>query len=73
MSSGINSRLCAYCARSTGIDTPSQKMYDGEVRKVDMWLIMEEVRAHQLVMAWGMVFYMVVSKVGAKYLSGPGG
>ena len=30
-----------------------------------MWLVVEEVRAHQLVMSWRMVFGVVVSKVGA--------
>ena len=29
-----------------------------------MWLVVEEVRAHHLVMAWGMVFGVVVPKVG---------
>ena len=48
-----------------GIYTPSQNMHDDEVRKVDMWLVVEEVRAHQLVMSWRMVFGVVVSKVGA--------
>ena len=48
-----------------GIDTSLQKMHDYEVRKVDMWLVVEEVRAHQSVMSWQMVFDVVVSKVGA--------
>ena len=30
-----------------------------------MWIFMEEVRAHQSVMAWGMVFGVVVPEVGA--------
>ena len=38
--------------------------YD-EVSKLDMWLVVEELRAHQAMMAWGMVFGVVVSKVGA--------
>ena len=65
MSSGINSRFCAYCAHFTGIDTPSQKMHEDEVSKLDMWLVVEELRAHQAVMAWGMVFGVVVPEVGA--------
>ena len=40
-------------------------MHDDEVSKVDMWLAVEGVRAHQLVMDWGMVFGVVVRKVGA--------
>ena len=65
MYSGIIDRLCAYCAYSTGIDTTSQKMLDDEVRNFDMWLVVEEVMVHQLVMAWVMVFSVVVSEVGA--------
>ena len=65
VSSGINALFCAYCTHFTGIDTPLQKMYDNEVSKLDMWLVMEELRAHQAVMAWGMVFGAVVPKVGA--------
>ena len=65
MSYGINARFCAYCAQYTGIDTPSQKMHDGKVHKVDMWLVVDEVRAHQYVVDWGMVFGVVVSEVGA--------
>ena len=30
-----------------------------------MWLIVEEVRVHQSVMAWGMIFCVVVPDVGA--------
>ena len=30
-----------------------------------MWLVVEELRSHQAVMAWGMVFGVVVPKVGA--------
>ena len=40
-------------------------MHDNEVSKLVMWLIAEELRAHQAMMAWGMVFGVVVSKVGA--------
>ena len=50
VSSGVNSRFYEYCAHFTGIDTPSQKMHDNEVRKLDMWLVMEELRAHWAVM-----------------------
>ena len=38
-----------------------QKIHDNEVCKVDMWLFVEEVRAHQLVMVFG----VVVAKAGA--------
>ena len=48
-----------------GIDTLLQKIYNYEVYKVDMWLVLEEAEAHQSVMAWGMVFGVIVSKVGA--------
>ena len=65
MSSGSNARFCAYCAHSTRIDTPLQKMHDNKVSKVYMYLFVEEVRAHQSVMAWVMVFGVVVPKVGA--------
>ena len=56
-----------FCARShfPGINTPSQKMHDNEVSKLDMWIVVEELRLHQGMMAWGMVFGVVVSKVGA--------
>ena len=40
-------------------------MHDDEFSKVDMWLVVEKVRAHQLVMAWWMVFGVVVPKVSA--------
>ena len=65
MSSGIDALFCAYCAHSTGINTHSQKMHENKVSKVEMWLVVEEVRAHKSVMAWGMVFDVVVPKVGA--------
>ena len=65
MSSGINARFCSYCTHFPGIDTPSQKIHDDEVSKLDMWLVVEELRAHQLAMAWGMVFGVLVPKVGA--------
>ena len=65
MSSGKNVCFCAYCTHFTGIDTPLKKMHDYEVRKLDMWIVVEELRAHQAVMAWGMVFGVVVPEVGA--------
>ena len=40
-------------------------MHGGEVSKVYMWIVVEEVRAHQSVMTWGMVFGVLVPKVGA--------
>ena len=40
-------------------------MHDEEVRKLDMWLVVEELRSHQSVMAWGVVFGVVVPEVGA--------
>ena len=40
-------------------------MHDGKVSKLYMWLVVEELRAHQSVMAWGMVFGVVVPEVGA--------
>ena len=40
-------------------------MHDNEVRKVYMWLVVEEVMAYHSVMAWGMVFDVVVPEVGA--------
>ena len=64
VSSTNNVRLCAR-AHFPGINTPSQKMHDDEVRKLDMWIVMEELRAHQAMMAWGVVFGVVVSEVGA--------
>ena len=60
VSSGINAWFCAYCAHSTGIDTPSENMHDNEFSNGYMFLVMEEVRAHQLVMAWRTVFVVVV-------------
>ena len=54
-----------YGAHFPGIDIPSQKMHDDEVSKLDMWLVVEELRAHQSVMAWGMVFGVVVPEVVA--------
>ena len=65
MSSANNVRFCADCAHSPGIDTHSQKMHDNKVSKLDMWLFMEELRAHQAMMAWGIVFGAVVPEVGA--------
>ena len=53
VSSGINVRFCAYCAYCAhfpGIETPLQKMHDDEVSKLDMWLVVEELRAHQAMM-----------------------
>ena len=38
--------------------------HDG-VCKVDTWLVVEEVRTHQFVMACRMVFGVLVAKVGA--------
>ena len=49
----------------SGIDTPLQKMHGEEVSKLDMWLVVEELRAHQSMMAWGVVFGVVVPEVGA--------
>ena len=46
------------------MDTPSQKMHDNEVSKLDMWIVVEELRAHQAMVAWGMVFGVVVPEVG---------
>ena len=40
-------------------------MHDDEVSMLDMWLFVEEMRAHQEMMDWGMVFGMVVPEVGA--------
>ena len=39
--SGINARFCVYWVYFPGIDTPSHKMHDDEVRKLDMWLVVE--------------------------------
>ena len=65
VSSGINDRFCAYCAHFPGIYTPLQKMHEEKVSKLDMWIVMEELRSHKAVMAWGMVFGVVVPEVGA--------
>ena len=54
-----------YCAQSAFIDITSQNMHDNEVCKVDIWLILEEVRAHQSVMAWRVVFGVVAAEVVA--------
>ena len=43
---------------------PSQKMNDDEVRNLDMWLIVEELKAHQVMMTWGRVFGVLVPEVG---------
>ena len=40
-------------------------MNDDKVSKLDMWLVIEEPRVHRAMMAWGMVFGVVVPKVGA--------
>ena len=40
-------------------------MHDETFCEVDMQLVVAEVRVYQLVMAWGMVFGVLVSKVGA--------
>ena len=40
-------------------------MYDDEVSKLEMWLVVEEMREHQAMMAWGMVFGVVVPEAGA--------
>ena len=64
MSSGINAWFCAYCAHFPGIDTTSQNMHDDKVSKLYMWLVVEELRAHQSVMVWGIVFGVVVPEVG---------
>ena len=42
--SGINARLCAYYTQSMGIDTPLQNMHDDKVYKVEMWIVVQEVR-----------------------------
>ena len=52
-------------AHFPGINTPLQKMHDNEVSKLDMCLVVEELRVHQAIMAWGVVFGVVVPKVGA--------
>ena len=63
--SGIHARFCAYCAHFLGIYTPLQQMHDDEFSKLDVWLVVEELRAHQLVLAWGVLFGVVVPKVDA--------
>ena len=65
VSSAINVLFCRYCARFTGIETPPQKINVDEVRKLDMWIVVKELRAYQAIMAWGMVFGVVVPEVGA--------
>ena len=40
-------------------------MHDGEVSKLEMWLVVEELREHQSVMDWEMVIGVVVPEVGA--------
>ena len=40
-------------------------MHDDKVSKLDMWIIVEEPREYQAMMAWGMVFGVVVPEVGA--------
>ena len=64
VSSAINVRFYAYCAHFPGNDTPSQKMHDDEVSKLKMWPVVEELRSHQAMVAWVMVFGVVVPKVG---------
>ena len=55
-----------FCTRvnSPGIDTPWQNMHEDKVSKLGMWIVVEELRAHQATMAWGMVFGVVVPEVG---------
>ena len=65
VSSVNNVRFCTYCTHVPGIDTPLQKMHDDEVRKLDMWIVVEELRVHQVMMAWGVVFGVVVLEFGA--------
>ena len=40
-------------------------MHDDEVSKLEMWLVVEELRVHQAMMAWGVMFGVLVSEVGA--------
>ena len=40
-------------------------MHDNDVIKVYMWIVVEEVRAHQLVMTWRVLFGVLVPEVGA--------
>ena len=65
VSSGMNVPFCAYCTHFPGIDTPSQNMHDNKVSKLDMWFVVEELRMHQAMMAWGMLFGVVIPEVGA--------
>ena len=65
LSSVINVWFCAYCTHFPGIDTPSQEMNDNKVSKLDMWLAVEEPRAHQAMMFWGVLFGVLVPEVGA--------
>ena len=65
LSSGIHSQFCVYCAHFPGIYTSSHKMHGNEVSKLDMWLVVEELRVHQVVMALVMVFGVVVPEVVA--------
>ena len=46
------------------INTPLQKMHDDEVSRLDMWLDVEELMEHQEMMAWEMLFGVLVSKIG---------
>ena len=48
-----------------GIDIPSQKIHEEEVSKLYLWLVIEELRENQGMMAWGMMFGVLVPKVGA--------
>ena len=40
-------------------------MHDDEVGKVYMWLVVEELRAYQSVMSWGMLSSVLVPNVGS--------
>ena len=64
MSYVVNALFCLYCAHSTGNDKPLQKIHDDKVSKVDMCIVVEKLRALQLVMVWGIVFGVIFSKVG---------
>ena len=65
VSSDNNVRFYAYCAHFPGIDTPSQKIHDDEVRKLDMCLFVEELRENRAMIYWRMVFGVVFPEVGA--------
>ena len=65
MSSTNNVRFCAYCTHFLVIDTSLQKMHDNEVSRLDMWLVVEELRVYQAMIAWGVVFGVVVPEFGA--------